>query len=443
VRLVITPRSNRVDVEGLMAHLFATTDMERNFRANFNMIGLDGRPQVKNLHEILTEWLEFRAETVRMRLRYRLSKVLARLHILDGLLVAYLNLDEVIAIIREEDDPKAELIKRFKLSDLQADAILDLKLRHLAKLEEMKIRGEQDELAKERDDLQATLASDELLKQLVADELKKVKEEYGDARRSPLVERAESRAMKETEMLPTESVTVVLSQQGWVRCAKGHDLDPAGLSYKVGDAFLEAAFGKSNQLAIFLDSTGRSYSISAHKLPSARGQGEPLTGHFNPPPGSQFTHVFLGNPEQQYVLGTDVGYGFVTKLDDLVSKNRNGKTLISVPDSSQVLKPLATDYTPEEMLVVVSKEGRVLVFPITELPQIAKGKGNKLMAVSDTDGIADWLVAKPGQEILVHAGKKYLRLSYDALTEYRGERARRGSMLPKGYQNVSHVEIAQ
>lgn len=443
VRIVVTPRSNRVDVEGLMAHLFATTDLERNYRANFNMIGLDGRPQVKNLREVLNEWLEFRQETVRMRLRFRLNKVLARLHILEGLLVAFLNLDEVIDIIRTADDPKTKLVKRFKISDLQADAILDLKLRHLAKLEEIKIRGEQDELARERDHLQGILNSDELLKKMVAEELRKVRDEYGDERRSPIVQRGEARAMKETEMLPTESVTIVLSQQGWVRCAKGHDIDAANLSYKAGDTYLESVAGKSNQQAVFLDSTGRSYSISVHKLPSARGQGEPLTGHFNPPPGSQFSHVILDNPEQFYVLGSDSGYGFVTKLEEMISKNRAGKTLISVPENSKVLRPVATDYGVDELLVVVSGEGRMLVYPIMELPQLGKGRGNKLMAIHDNDAVAQWLVVKPAQEILLHAGKKYLRLAYAALAEYRGERARRGGMLPKGYQNVTGIEIVQ
>ena len=447
VRLVITPRSNRIDIDQLMAHLFATTDLEKNVRVNMNMIGLDGRPGIKDLRTLLNEWLEFRIETVRMRLKYRLDKVLARLHILDGLLIAFLNIDEVIKIIREEDRPKAVLMQRFNLSDLQAEAILDLKLRHLARLEEMKIRSEQEDLAKERDHLQSILASEALLKSQVADELKAAVKEYGDERRSQLVARAEAKAMTEADLTPTESVTVVLSSLGWVRCAKGHDVDGTGLQYKAGDQFLVQANGKSNQQAVFLDTTGRSYAQSAHKLPSARGQGDPLTGYFNPPAGAQFIQVLMGVPEQLFLMGSDLGYGFVGKLDDMITKNKAGKALISLPGKAKVLAPVQVQGQAEELIAIATHQGRMLVFPVSELPILAKGKGNKLIGINSQDAksrsdyIVAWTTLAPGQELLLHAGKKYLRLAYQDLDEYRGERGRRGKHLPKGYQKVSAFSI--
>lgn len=447
VRLVITPRSNRIDIDQLMAHLFVTTDLEKNFRVNMNMIGLDGRPGIKDLRTLLNEWLEFRIETVRMRLKYRLDKVLARLHILDGLLIAFLNIDEVIKIIREEDEPKAVLMQRFGLTDLQAEAILDLKLRHLARLEEMKIRAEQGELAKERDQLQAILDSEELLKRQVADELKAAVKEYGDERRSQLVERAQAKAMTEADLTPAESVTVVLSSLGWVRCAKGHDVDGASLQYKAGDQFLVQASGKSNQQVIFLDTSGRSYAQSAHKLPSARGQGDPLTGYFNPPSGARFTQMLMGKPEQLFLMGSDLGYGFVGKLEDMITKNKTGKALISLPGKAKVLVPVPVQVKAQELIVITTRQGRMLVFPVSELPVLAKGKGNKLISIHTQDAktrsdyIVAWITIAPGQEILLHAGKKYLRLAYQDLDEYRGERGRRGKHLPKGYQKVRALSI--
>ena len=338
-RLVITPRSNRVDIEALMSHLFATTDLERTYRVNFNLIGVDGRPQVKDLRQILTEWLAFRTETVRRRLQHRLDKVNRRLHLLEGLLIAFLNLDEVIHIIRTEDEPKPVLMKRFELSDEQADYILDTKLRQLARLEEMKIKAEQEELAKERDNLEKTLNSKQRMKTLIRKELMADAEEYGDARRSPIVARAAAEAMDQTALTPAEPVTVVLSEKGWVRSAKGHDIDPVGLSYKSGDGFLSAARGKSNQLAVFIDSTGRCYSLPAHSLPSARGQGEPLTGRVNPPAGATFVAVMMGDDADRYLLASDAGYGFVVKLGDLVAKNKNGKAILNVPKGARVLPP--------------------------------------------------------------------------------------------------------
>ena len=445
-RLVIMPRSNRVDITALMDHLFATTDLEKSYRVNMNMIGLDGKPRVRHLQEILTEWLSFRVETTRKRLQYRLDKLLQRLHILDGLLVAFLNIDEVIAIIREYDDPKTELITRFTLTDIQAEAILDIKLRHLAKLEEMKIRAEQDALAKERDHLQAILADEEKLKVLVADELKAVSKEYGDARKSPLVLRREAKAIRESDMLPTENVTVILSKLGWVRCAKGHDIDGQALTYKTSDQFLAQAVGKSNQQVVFIDASGRSYSQYAHQLPSARGQGEPLTGRFDISQGRTVVSLLTGAEEDCFVVGANTGYGFVVRLSDMVSKNKAGKALINL-GTGAVLSPIKTQYSDETRLVAVSKQGRMLAFPITELPMLAKGKGNKMMMIkaqefkAGRDFLAFWQIVSPGHTLLVHNGKKHKRFSAEELHDYLGTRGLRGSLLPKPYRNVTGLSV--
>ncbi|MGH8403138.1 MAG: DNA gyrase subunit A, partial [Gammaproteobacteria bacterium] len=381
-RLVIVPRSNRVDTDELMAHLFATTDLEKSYRVNLNVIGLDGRPRVKNLKELLEEWLEFRIETVTRRLKFRLDKVEKRLHILDGLLIAYLNLDEVITIIRKHDEPKPLLMKRFKLSDAQAEAILELKLRHLAKLEEMKIKGEQKDLAKESEALEKILGSKAKLKKLVRDELAADAETYGDKRRSLLVERAPvAQAIDETQLLPTEPTTVILSKAGWVRAAKGHELDPRTLSYKAGDSFLAAAYGKSNQPAIFLDSTGRAYTLPAHSLPSARGQGEPLTGRLSPPAGASFSGVLIGEAEDRWLVASDAGYGFVVKLGELVSRNRSGKATLRLPKNARVLVPAPVRNVKSDLLAAVSSAGHILVFPVKQLPELARGKGNKIMGI--------------------------------------------------------------
>jgi topoisomerase-4 subunit A len=378
-RLVIVPRSNRVEVEPLMAHLFATTDLERSYRANFNVIGINGRPQVKDLRTMLLEWVEFRTTTVRRRLQYRLDKVLKRLHVLDGLLIAFLNIDEVIRIIRFEDDPKAKLMARFKLSDEQAEAILELKLRHLARLEEMKIRGEQKELADERDNLQKTLASPRRLKTLIRKEISEDAEKYGDARRSPLVQRAPAQALDQNTLLPAELVTVVLSKAGWVRAAKGHDIDATALSYKASDGYLVAGRGRSNQLAVFLDSTGRSYAIPAHTLPSARGQGEPLTGRLTPPDGAAFVGVVLGNGEDLYVLASDAGYGFVTQLENLYARNKAGKSVLTLPKGARVLPPMPVIDLASDRLAAISNDGRMLVISLKALPLLAKGKGDRVI----------------------------------------------------------------
>jgi topoisomerase-4 subunit A len=447
-RLVIVPRSSRVDMEGLMAHLFASTDLEKTYRVNINVIGNDGRPGVKGLREVLTEWLAFRRTTVTRRLRHRLDKVLARLHILEGLLIAYLNIDEVIEIIRNEDKPKDELMARFGLSPEQAEAILELKLRHLAKLEEMKIRGEQDELSAERDELQAILGSEDRLRELIKSELRQDAETYGDERRSPLVEREEARAFSEADLVSNDPVTVVLSEKGWVRAAKGHDIDPNGLSYKAGDRFALAARGRNSQQAIFLDSTGRAYALMAHTLPSARGQGEPLTGRINPPSGASFAGLLMGEPERKALLVTDAGYGFVTSLKDMISKNRNGKAVVTVPKGARILPPLLVPETRETLfLAAISNEGRMLVFPLSELPELAKGKGNKIIGIpaARVQNREEFVVAvtvfAQGDQLEIRAGKRKMGLQFSDLEHYLGERGRRGHKLPRGLQRVDAIDV--
>ncbi|AKN28827.1 DNA topoisomerase IV subunit A [Stutzerimonas stutzeri] len=446
-RIVIIPRSNRVDVEALMQHLFATTDLESSYRVNTNVIGLDGRPQVKNLRTLLSEWLTYRIGTVRRRLQFRLDKVEKRLHLLEGLLVAFLNLDEVIHIIRTEDQPKPVLMARFELSELQADYILDTRLRQLARLEEMKIRGEQDELAKERERLLALLGSEAKLKKLVRKELLEDAETYGDDRRSPIVERAEARALTENELLPSEPVTVVISEKGWARCAKGHDIDAGGLSYKAGDNFKAAAAGRSNQYAVFIDSTGRSYSLAAHTLPSARGQGEPLTGRLTPPPGASFECVLLPDDEALYVIASDAGYGFVVKGEDLQAKNKAGKALLSLPAGARVVAPRPLASREDDWLAAVTTEGRLLVFPVRDLPQLGKGKGNKIIGIpgervaSREEYLVDLAVLSAGATLVLQAGKRTLSLKAEDLEHYKGERGRRGNKLPRGFQRVEGLLV--
>lgn len=446
-RLVIVPRSNRVDVEALMSHLFATTDLEKSTRVNLNMIGINGRPQTKNLLTILKEWLEYRVQTVRRRLEHRLAKVDARLHILDGLLIAYLNLDEVIRIIRQEDEPKKELMARFKLSDIQAEAILELKLRHLARLEEMKIRGEQDELQKEKSKIQAILGSDKKLKNLVRDEIIRDAETYGDARHSPVVERQEAQMIREEERIPNEPVTIILSEKGWIRAAKGHDFDADKLSYKAGDSLLMTVLGRSHEQAVFLDSTGRSYSLPAHNLPSARGQGEPLTGRINPPAGAYFVAAMLGEPEHYYVIASDAGYGFVAKLEDMYCKNRNGKSFLNVPANGTALMPAKIDDLEKSFIAVASNDGRLLIFPAKELPILPKGKGNKMMNISSKglaaheEFVADVAIFTKQDELVLVSGKRKLELKFSDLSNYVGERGRRGQKLPRGFQAVNKLVV--
>jgi topoisomerase-4 subunit A len=446
-RLIIVPRSNRVDVEALMRHLFATTDLEKTYRVNMNVIGIDGRPKVKDLHTMIKEWLVYRTMTVRRRLEWRLDKVLARLHILEGLLVAYLNIDEVIHIIRTEDEPKPVLMQRFGITDTQAEAILELKLRHLAKLEEMKIRGEQDELEQEREQLEKILSSKQRLRTLIRKELEADAEKFGDERRSPIVARDAAQAMDESALVPTEPVTVVLSEKGWARSAKGHEIDPESLTYKAGDAYQSAARGRSNQMAVFLDSTGRSYMIPAHTLPSARGQGEPLTGKLSPRAGATFVSVIMGKPEDLYLLSTDAGYGFVCKVEDMMSRNKAGKALLSVPRGAKVLPPVPVRSLDGDSIVAVSSEGYMLVTPLSELPQLAKGKGNKIINIPSAkfktreEYVAAIDLIQDGEKLIVHAGKKYKTMKTDEVMEHAGERGRRGNKLPRGYQNVDRIEV--
>ncbi|MGP4129515.1 DNA topoisomerase IV subunit A [Pantoea tagorei] len=445
-RLVIVPRSNRVDLDQVMHHLFATTDLEKSYRVNLNMIGLDNRPSVKNLLEILSEWLVFRRDTVKRRLNHRLERVLRRLHILEGLLVAFLNIDEVIHIIRSEDEPKPVLISRFGISETQAEAILELKLRHLAKLEEMKIRGEQSELEKERDQIQAILASERKMNTLLKKELQADAAAYGDERRSPLHEREEAKALSENELVPSEPVTIVLSQMGWVRSAKGHDIDPSGLSYKAGDSYLAAARGKSNQPVAFIDSTGRSYTLDPTSLPSARGQGEPLTGKLTPPPGAVVEQVLMEADDQKLLMASDAGYGFICTFADLVSRNRAGKALLTLPENARVMTPMAVHHE-DDMLLAITQAGRMLMFPVGELPQMSKGKGNKIISIPAADAAAGndklaWLlILPPGSAVTLYVGKRKLVLRSEELQKFRADRGRRGTLLPRGLQRIDKVEL--
>jgi len=450
VRLVIVPRSNRVDIDGLMNHLFATTDLEKTMRVNMNVIGLDGRPKVFGLREILLEWLEYRTATVRRRLEYRLEKVEERLHILDGLLVAFLNIDKVIKIIRTKDEPKPVLMKTFKISEIQAEAILNLKLRHLAKLEEMKIRGEQDELNKERDELNKLLKSKAKLRNLVRDELLECAEEHGDDRRSKLVEREAAQAMDETALISADPVTVVLSERGFARAAKGHEIDPQALSYKSGDRYLASAKGKSNQFAVFMDSAGRAYSLQAHTLPSARGQGEPLSGRLKPSDGATFCGVMIGDENRRYLVASDAGYGFFVKLGDLHSRAKAGKAALRVVGDGKpvVPVPFADDEFPgEAMVAAVSSTGRLLLFWAEELPELPKGKGNKIFNVptkkfkAGEESMVAVAVLNEEDKLIVHAGKRKMTIKGEDLDNYFGERAQRGAMLPQGYRKVERLSV--
>ncbi|MFW6094698.1 MAG: DNA topoisomerase IV subunit A [Pseudomonadota bacterium] len=446
-RLVLVPRSNRVDHERLMSHLFATTDLEKSYRVNFNLIGLDQRPRVKNLREILQEWLDYRRATVTRRLQFRLEKINERLHILDGLLVAYLNLDEVIRIIREEDEPKPALMSAFGLSDAQATAILDLRLRQLARLEEMKLKAEKDDLESERTDIEKTLGSKARLKTLIKKELLADAEAYGDPRRSPLEVAAESAAFSDGDLISNEPVTVVLSEKGWVRAAKGHEVNPAELNYRSGDRLGAAAPGRTSDTLVFLDSTGRSYSVAAHTLPSARGQGEPLTGRLKPPAGARFVGLALGAPSAKVLLASNAGFGFIVSLADMVTKNKAGKAVLTVGKDAVALPPVPVPADAQAAVAVATSQGRLLVFPAAELPELARGKGNKLLNIPPADfkSGAETVVAVgvlgADDELVVLAGQRHLRLKGKDLEGYVGERARRGRKLPRGFQKVDGLEV--
>ena len=447
VRIVLVPRSNRVDTDALMAHLFATTDLEKSYRVNMNMIGLDHKPAVKGLLQILTEWLTFRRTTVTRRLQHRLDKVLARLHILDGLMIAFLNIDEVIEIIRTEDEPKQVLMTRFNLSDEQAEAILNLRLRHLAKLEEHQLQAEKDKLEEERSNLELILGSERRLNTLIKKEIQEDAKKYASPRMSQLVEREEAKAISESEMTPAEPVTVILSEMGWVRCAKGHDIDPSGLSYKAGDKYLAHACGKSNQPVIFIDSTGRSYALDPLSLPSARSQGEPLTGKLTLPAGATIEQVIMEPEKQELLMASDAGYGFICKFEDLIARNKAGKALISLPENAKVLKP-ETLSESTSLLVSLTSAGRMLIFPVRDLPALSKGKGNKIISIPAAN-------AKARSELLVklfliseqaslefHSGKRKITLKPEDLQKFRAERGRKGSQLPRGlHSNVDIVVV--
>jgi len=448
-RLVIVPRSNRVDIEQLLNHLFATTDLERNYRINLNIIGNNGKPQVLNLRILLKQWLTFRLDTVTRRLEHRLDQVVDRLHILEGLLIAFLNIDEVIHIIRTEDKPKPVLMSHFEITGTQAEAILDLRLRNLARLEEMKIRGEQAELEKERQKLDTTLGSKHRLKTLVKKELLEDAEQYGDERRSQLTEREAAQALKEEDLVPSEPCTVVLSKSGWVRAAKGHEIDPATINYKAGDEFQHAAKGRSNQQAIFLDTSGRAYSLVAHTLPSARSLGEPLTSRFILADGGQFLYVITGDTQQKLVLASTWGYGFVTETGNLHSKMKAGKAMVSLPGDAVPVAPAIITSAEAETVVCVTSDGYLLAFPLADLPALAKGKGNKLINIppkrlkAGEEHMVGMVVIAEGEEFLVWAGQRYMRIGRKDLEHFRGERAKRGRKLPRGFQRVTQIEVAR
>jgi len=442
-RLVLALRSNRVDVDLLMDHLFATTDLEKSYRANFNMIGLDGRPQVKNLKQIFDEWLQYRLITVRRRLEHRRHQVEQRLHILDGLLIAYLNLDEVIRILRTEEQPKAVLMARFQLSDAQAEAILETKLRHLARLEEMKLRGEQDQLRKELAQLQQLLGSEQRLKGLIRKEIQEDAKRYADPRRCPLVERRPAQALDETSLTPSEPMVVVLSQKGWVRAAKGREIDATALNYKSGDGYLTQAQGRSNQSAVFLDTTGRTYTLPVAGLASARGYGEPLTGKLSPPDGASFVSLLLSNPEDLYLLATDAGYGFICAFDDLLSRNKAGKLVLTVPAKAKILPPLPVTDLDGGRLAAIGDGGRLLVFPVKDLPRLPKGKGNKILDLPGEERLLALAIVPPERCLILTAGKRDLKLKPADLDGYAGERGRRGKLLPRGFQRVERAAVGE
>lgn len=448
IRIVLVPRSNRVDTDALIAHLFATTDLEKSYRINMNMIGLDHKPAVKGLLEILNEWLDFRRTTVTRRLQYRLDKVLSRLHILEGLMIAFLNIDEVIEIIRHEDDPKAELMARFNLSDEQADAILNLRLRHLAKLEENQLKAEQDELEKERLNLEAILGSERRLNTLIKKEIQEDAKKYTSPRMSQLVEREEAKMISESDMTPAEPITVILSEMGWVRCAKGHDIDPKSLSYKAGDSYLAHACGKSNQAVVFIDSTGRSYALDPLSLPSARSQGEPLTGKLNLPTGATIEYVVMASEQQELLMASDAGYGFICKFEDLIARNKAGKALISLPENAKVLKP-KTLINSTALVVAITSAGRMLIFPAQDLPVLSKGKGNKIITIPAANAkdrselLTKLLLISDQASLEFYSGKRKIVLKPEDLQKFRAERGRKGSTLPRGLHTNLEIMVIE
>ncbi len=448
VRIVITPASRRVDRDALMLHLFATTDLERTCRVNLNMIGTNRKPAVKNLSEILNEWLAFRIETVRNRLNHRLSEVTGRLHILEGLLAAYLNLDQVIAIIRENDEPKPILESTFQLSALQAEAILQLRLRHLARLEEAKILKEKDGLEKERASIEKTLGSEGRMKSLVKKELAADGKKYSDPRRTVMARRSDAKAISSTDLAPAEPVTIILSQQGWIRMAKGYDVNPEELNYKSGDGFLVSACGWSNQSAVFMDSTGRSYALPVNGLPSARSHGTPLTGFFKNPPESRFITALMGAPLQRLLLASNAGYGFVTQLQHLYTRNQKGKAVLTLPGETRPMTPIHVTGSPSDIYIAaITAQGRMLLFPLAELPELSKGKGNKIIHIkpgefASGNDFLKHLALLPDKGVLtLYAGRRHFRLVFGNIANFMGSRGQRGKKLPRGFQNVDAIVV--
>ncbi len=448
-RLVITPRSNRIDSQELMSHLFASTDLERSYRVNLNMIGIDGKPQVKNLRDLLQEWLNFRLETVSQRLRFRLEQLIARLHILAGLMIAFLNLDDIIKIIREEDQPKPVMMKKYQLSEKQAEAILEIRLRQLAKLEEQKIRQEQQQLQQERDEIEKLLASKARLKTLVKKEIQQLQKQFGDARRSPIVQRFEAQVIREQDRLPSEAITVILSKKGWIRAAKGHDINGVALNYRSGDEFLTQAKGRSNESVIVLDSSGRSYSLLAQNLPSARGQGDPLTKYLTPEPGVHFLTAIMGEAQENYLLASDAGYGFITTLAELLCKNRRGKTVLKCPEGASSLNPQYINDVDSQSVAVITNLGYLLVFALKELPSMPRGKGNKMINIPSAklkareEFCCDMAVLHKNSVLVVHSGKRKLILTPKLLKKFQGERGRRGVLIDKGYRKVDYLSVEE
>ena len=437
-RIVLELRSNRVDIEPMMSHLFASTDLESNYRVNLNMIGTNGKPQVKSLLTILTEWLSVRRDTVTRRLQYRLDKIEQRLHILAGLLIAYLHIDEVIRIIREEDDPKAELMTRYDLTEIQANAILDIRLRQLARLEEIELKREQSDLEAEKAQIEAYLNNPDKLTGLMIEELTADMKEHGDKRQSPIVERTEATALKETDLAPSEPVTVIVSKSGWIRSAKGHDVDAANMNYRSGDAYLAHAQGKSNEKVYLMDNTGRSYRLDAHTLPSARGQGEPLTSLLKPTGGASFVNVLMGQDDSKLIMASSQGYGFINTFADLDTNQKAGKNVINFDDACSLITHQIGEQ--DTLVGVVSSAGHLLVYPLTELPMMKKGKGNKLIDLKDGDSVVAITTFAEGDSLSLDSGKRTLTLKPMDIANFMGTRGRRGALLPKGFQKVSGVQ---
>ena len=444
VRLVITLKSNRVNAQDVMNHLFASTDLQKNYRANMNLISLKGGPKVFTLVELVKEWLVFRKNTVTRKLEHRLDQVNDRLHILEGLLIVYLDLDKVIKIIRESDEPKKEIIKVFKLSDIQANAILEIKLRQLAKLEQIKLEQERDTLLEEQNEIEKILGSKTRLKTLIKNELLEIKDEFGEDRKSPIKESSEAKVFSEEETLITESITVVLSEAGWIRSAKGHEIDPSSLSYRGEDRLQDFCRGKSNQLSVFLDSNGKAYSLPSHSLPSARGMGDPISGRVSADSGIKFISTLIGNDDDKYMIMNTAGYGYISEFKNMVSNKKSGKAFMKLPNEAKLLKAIRVR-EDHVYIAAVSNIGRLLIFKINELPVLPKGKGNKIINIptpkfaAKEEYMAHGQLISPSSSLRVESGKRFLILKLKDLENYISSRAKRGNMLPQGYRKVDNM----